>query len=119
MARHVLRLDGWRPCLLNEFLRMHWARRQRRLRADAQLIGALAVVQGVPKAKGKRRVSLTVLCRTGTTRPDADALLKVTLDCLVRAHLLQDDNPDACEMGGVDYERAPRKGLVIALEDVP
>lgn len=118
MARHTLALDWW-PVLSNRLLRLHWAARSSRMRQDAGALAIYALNQGVPKARGKRRVSLTVLYSHEGNRPDPDAMWKVTLDCLSRAHLLLDDNPDACELGSVTYERAPRKGLVITLEDVP
>jgi hypothetical protein len=118
MARHTLAMDWW-PALSNRLLRTHWATRSRLLRCGAEALALDALSQGVPKATGKRRVSLTVLYNNESHRPDPDAFWKVTLDCLARAHLLLDDNPDACELGSVTYERAPRKGLIITLEDVP
>ena len=117
VARHVLALDFW-PALANRFIRSHWAERERTLRRDAEALALYAFSQGVPKASGKRRVSLTVLYSRPQNRPDPDAMLKCLLDCLVRAGLLVDDNPDRLELGPVAYERAPRKGLRILLEDL-
>jgi Holliday junction resolvase RusA-like endonuclease len=118
MKKHRLVLDGWRPWPLNRLLRMHWSRRLRALKGDAAVVAAEALRQGVPRAAGRRRVSLTVLHRAGRSKPDGDALWKGLLDALVKCGRLMDDGPAHCELGPVGYEVAPRKGLVVVLEDL-
>jgi hypothetical protein len=118
VTTHRLVLDGWRPWPLNRLLRMHWAARGRALRGDAAVVAAEALRQGVPRAAGRRRVSLTVLHRKGRGRPDGDALWKSTLDALVGCGLLLDDGPAYCELGPVGYAAAGRRGLVVVLQDV-
>lgn len=118
MAEHILTLD-WYPTLVNRLLRCHWAKRSRLLRGDVLALTVDSLNQSIPKARGKRRVRLTVLYSNPSHRPDGDGLLKSLLDSLTRSGLLLDDNPDCCVVSSVEYEKAPRKGLRIILEDIP
>jgi hypothetical protein len=118
VTTHTLTLGGWQPTRLNVLLRLHWGARLRALRGDADVVAAEAFRQGVPKAAGKRRVSLTVRHRKGVAAPDPDSLWKGLLDALTACGLLLDDDPAHCELGPVGYEVAPRRGLVVVLEDV-
>ena len=110
--------DGWQPCLLNVLLRLHPHARNRRLKTDAQVIGLAVRLQGIRGACGPRKVSLVVRSAKGRTPPDPDALWKGLLDGLVHSGALMDDDWKHLVLGSVTYERAPRKGLVVVLEDV-
>lgn len=118
LARHTLILDAFQPHRLNVLLRLHWAARNRALKGDADVVAAEAFRQGIPKAAGKRRVSLTVRHGRSVKAADADALWKSLLDALVKCGLLLDDDPAHCELGTVGYETAERRGLVVLLEDL-
>lgn len=115
---HTLNLHGWRPTPLNRLMRMHWAKRNRLIQEEKAVVAYEARAQEIPKAQGKRRVSLVIEHRKGRKVPDADALLKVMLDSLVVCGLLKDDGKDWLELGTVGYAVADRAGVVITLEDI-
>lgn len=115
----TLSLDGWLPVNLNTLMRMHRHARSKALHADAQVIGAEAHSQGLVKAAGRRRVGMLIRYARGKTPVDPDAYFKSVLDALRKCGLLLEDNRHAVELGSVSYEEAPRKGLVITLEDLP
>jgi hypothetical protein len=116
-TRHFLRLPGWTPAPLNSLIGCHWGTRSRRKRADREVVALEALAQGIPRATGRRRVSLVVTGWPTGRLPDADGLLKSTLDALVHAGLLVDDAPAWCELGAVEVCRGPR-GTTIVLEDL-
>ena len=127
MATQTLTLAGWQPTPLNKLLGMHWAKRNRVKDGDCAVIAAEAASQGVTRAAGRRRVTLRVLWSQGRGciahgKVDCDALLKVTLDALVRCGLLLGDGPEHVELGTPTHERitvpALKKGLTVQLEDV-
>ncbi len=119
MATHVLIIPGWRPALLNELVGWHWTRVHRRKKADRDAIRAAALEQGVPRATGKRRVSLWVYLGFRQRTFDKDAPWKSLLDGLVQAQLLVDDNSRYVLQGTVEFHRdrdEPRCEIV--LEDL-
>lgn len=118
MPTHNLNLDGWLPTTLNQLMRLHHHARNRRLKGDADLIAVEAQYQDIPKATGKRRVSITIRQRKGVKTADPDAYLKSLLDALVSCQALVDDSGEWCEIGSVRYEVSERKGLVVELEDI-
>lgn len=115
-GRYKLVIQDWNPPLLNKAIR-HWAKAKRLKDATVALLTVEAMNQGVPVAKCKRKVRLTVTLTTGRT-PDKDGYDKCLLDCLVRSGLLTDDNHKGLE-GRVEVEflRAKEKRTVIELED--
>lgn len=70
----------------------------------------------MPKATGRRRVSVSVDCHK--TPPDADNVLKSLLDALTACGLVIDDSPAWCELGTVAVARGPRDRTVVTLEDL-
>ena len=110
-------LDGWQPTSLNRLLRMDKHSRQKALNCDAWVIGCEAKVQGLTKATGRRRVSLVIRHAKGKAVVDPDALYKSLLDGLRKCGLLKDDNRHWLELGPVTYEAAPKRGLVVVLEE--
>jgi len=117
VTMHTLTIPDFIPQNLNRLLRTHWAKRNRAIRADADLVAVLAMQAGIPKARGKRRLSLAVTTNTNVA-PDADNLLKAMLDALVKARLLIDDSPRWVELAGISVSRADRRETRITLEDV-
>lgn len=123
MARHVITIPNWRPALQNEWTGRHWAVKARMKKADRETVAAYALAAGVPKAAGKRRVSLTAYLGKGQRRWDPDNTWKSLLDALVACGVLADDSDKWAELGPVAFVRLGRKDpgpprCEIALEDV-
>lgn len=117
MATHTFSFPG-HPALLNALLRAHWAERGRLKRNDRTLVYFAARAAGVPRAAGKRRVSLHLAgWARGGPFPDRDNCLKSVLDALVAAALLTDDDSAGVELGPVTFERGPDSTRV-TLEDL-
>ncbi len=116
MATHVLRIDNWWPTRINVLMRSHYHARNRLLKQDAEVIGLEALRQHIPRATGRRRVSL--LIRYKNHALDPDGALKSLFDGLTVSGLILDDNRHQLEMGWVRYEKATRKGVEIVLEDL-
>jgi len=114
---HTLTIPDFLPQNLNRLLRTHWAKRNRAIRADSELVAIFAIQAGIPKANGKRRLALA-FTTNAQVAPDADNLLKAMLDALVRCRLLVDDSPRWVELAGISVSRADRRETQITLEDV-
>jgi Holliday junction resolvase RusA-like endonuclease len=59
----------------------------------------------IPKAQGKRRVSLHIILDKGQRAPDPDAFFKSLCDALVHAEMLVDDNRQHVELAPVTFSR--------------
>lgn len=116
MSTHVLTIDDWRPVGLNLLLRSHWGKRARLKRLDRETVAVYALNARVPRATGRRRVSVAVT--TAATPPDADNLLKSLLDALTACGLIVDDSPEWCELGAVAVARGKADRTVVTLEDL-
>ncbi len=108
-------IPDWTPVSVNVIMRLHWSRRNRRLKADADVVGAYALIAATPFALAKRRVTLTFHV-PAKRLPDPDNLLKSCLDALVKNGLLVDDSSQWCDVTA-RVVRGPRQ-TVITLEDV-
>ncbi len=89
-------IPDWRPVSLNCLLRLHWASRNRLVKAEKKLVGMYFLQSGLPKATSKRRVEITVVYarKAGGKVQDSDNSLKNLLDSLVLAGALVDDSPE-------------------------
>lgn len=119
-VRYEVFIPKWRPLLLRALLHRHWAVIQKLKKADAATIAAAFRQLDVPKAKGKRRVSLRIILKPRARQSDDDNLWKCLLDGLERCGQLVEDNRRWCETGTVEYERGTLAmwGTWIVLEDV-
>jgi hypothetical protein len=118
-GRFVLTIPDWIPPLLNKSRGRHWSVEAKLKKCTAELLSALAYVQGVPKATSKRRVSILVEMSGRGRTPDKDCWDKILLDSLVTAGLLTGDG--AAGLDGrmeVDIVRGKVKATTITLEDV-
>jgi hypothetical protein len=61
-------------------------------KADRQLVGGYALAQRIPRAAGRRRVSLVITLAPGRRAPDPDVVWKSLLDALTACGLLVDDS---------------------------
>lgn len=114
--KHTLTIPDFVPTTLNVLMRGRLRVRMQKARADRELIGYYALWSGIPKATGKRRVSLHVTAQKGRL-PDPDGLLKGALDSLVACGLLLDDDAARCELGAVTVVRGAKRETVFILED--
>jgi hypothetical protein len=115
--RHEILIPKWHPIPLNKLLG-HWAQRHRLKKTDADLVAGYARQAGVPRATGRRRVSLRLTLGPGQRAADPDAYFKSTLDALTRAGLLVDDNRQGVEIGEVTFERGVEPSTAIGLVDL-
>lgn len=117
--RYTLKIGNWHPARLNQWDGCHWSKRAKLKRVDRDIVALNAHAFGIPKATGKRRVSLTLTLAPRQRAGDPDAYWKSLLDALVHAGLLVDDNRQHVEIGGVAFQRGPLRITEITLEDVP
>jgi hypothetical protein len=114
---YTLTLPGL-PATLNQMLGRHWSVGAKLKKRDRLLVGLLAKAAGIPKAAGKRRVSVCLVMGPRMRTPDADAPLKSCLDALVAAGMLVDDRKEYLELGTVTFGRGARAETVVTLEDL-
>lgn len=115
--RHELLLPAFTPGTLNQLMRGTLLTRMRRSKGDREVVCHYAAESGIPKATGKRRVSLVVTLGKGQRPFDVDAPWKGMLDSLRHAGLILDDIPACCAIGSLTFDRGERKTMVI-LEDL-
>jgi Holliday junction resolvase RusA-like endonuclease len=113
-----LAIPNWIPATLNQWDGRHWSVRARLKKADRDLVAWYAREQEIPKATGKRRVSLEIVLGPRGRKSDPDAYWKSVLDALVSCQALLDDSAKWVELGQVTFSRGPR-GSAITLEDLP
>jgi Holliday junction resolvase RusA-like endonuclease len=111
-------VENWRPVGLNELIRLHWAARSRRLKADYARVAAACLGAGVTRAKGKRRVSLAFVLAGRDKVRDEDNELKAVYDSLTKCGALVDDSPSWLTRGPVVSGRGQSRRTVLTLEDL-
>ena len=74
-------------------------------RLDRDIVAAYARQNGLAKADGKRRVTLTLTLTAAQRRCDPDAYWKSLCDALVHTALLLNDSPKWCVLELVQYDR--------------
>jgi hypothetical protein len=109
-------IPNYQPTPLNKLLSCHWAKRGRLKRSDYQIIGHY--LGHIPKATGKRRVTVTITLAPRQRAGDPDSYLKVLGDALVNAEILLDDNRQWVEWAPVEFVRGPGSQTRITLEDI-
>ena len=116
-GKWTLVIPGFTPTRDNQLIYVHWATARRLKRHDANVIARAAVAYGVPKATGRRRVTLTVQSRFRRL-PDDTAYLKSALDGLVHAGLLVDDSREWMDLTWPpEYLKGPKQ-TTIELENL-
>jgi len=113
---HRLTIDRWHPPRINEWDGYHWSRRAKLKRSDRDLVAVMGLI--IPRAEGKRRVSLVLTLAPRQRGGDPDAYWKSLLDALTTCGLLVDDSRQWCELGTVEFERGQRRATEIVLEDM-
>jgi Holliday junction resolvase RusA-like endonuclease len=118
VATYKLRIDRWQPATLNKLLGCHWASAARLKKTDKNMVGHYCNTNRVPLANGPREVRLTITLAPKQRAPDPDAYWKSTLDALVHAQMLIDDNRQYCRPGVVNFVRGTERSTLIELEDL-
>lgn len=112
----TVKVPGWRPMAVNEMLGPNKFVRSRGKKKDRDVV-ALAF-KDVPKATGKRRVSLLVTLGPRQRGHDIDAYWKSLLDAIKHAGIIKDDRKEWCEIMPVRFDRGPATATTITVEDV-
>jgi hypothetical protein len=116
MTCFTIEIPRWHPARLNQ-MKGHWAKGHHLKKVDRVMVAAYA--SGVPKAQGKRRVSLHIILNKGQRAADPDGQFKSLCDALVHAKMLVNDNRQYVELAPVTFSRRPKGwGTVISLEDL-
>jgi Holliday junction resolvase RusA-like endonuclease len=115
---YKLRIPSWQPTPLNKLLKAHWGTAGRLKRVDRQMIAGYCKANRIPTAQGPRAVKLTITLAPKQRAADPDAYWKSTLDALVEAQMLIDDNRQYCRCAGVDFERGTERATLIELEEL-
>lgn len=113
-------IPRWHPTPLNKLMR-HWRAAARLKKIDREMVFIYAFRREGPHAtpaKGKRRVSLTIILGPKQRAADPDAYQKSLGDALVHAGLLTDDNRQGVEWAPTEFRRGPEFGTEITLADL-
>lgn len=117
-VRYVVTILHYHPVPLNALIGRSWQVVHRMKQFDAERIAGEMLVAGVPKATGKRRLTLRIVLGPRQRSPDPDAFWKVLLDSLVACGRLMDDNRQGVELMPVEVERGKAKATILTLEDL-
>jgi hypothetical protein len=115
----TVEVPGWQPPRKNQCRGRHWSAEARLKRDAAQVLGVEKLRAGVPDARGKRRVTLTMILGRGQRGFDGDSMWPILCDAMKAAHLIADDRKECVELMPVAYERGKGRGVRIELEDLP
>jgi hypothetical protein len=99
---------------------MHSVRGKIRLKkADRHMIAGYTMAARIPRAEGKRRLSLHIILGKGQRGADADAYFKSLFDACKHAGLILDDSNRYVELAPVTFARDWHNwGTVITLLDL-
>ena len=106
------------PGNFNEFAGRHWSVKNRVKNRTRCAVGVACFADGVPRATGRRRVSIALELPAGRTAPDHDNLLKTLWDALTACGAIVDDSPEWIEGGGYTIEIGEKVLTVVTLEKV-
>lgn len=115
---HMLHITQWHPARLNQWEGRHWSVKNCLKKADREMVGTYAILVGIPKASGKRRITLTLTLSPRQRGGDPDAYWKSLLDALAACGLLVDDNRQNVELAPVLFQRGKERATTIVLEDL-
>ncbi len=114
--KHTIMIPGWAPVTLNQLIGRHWRVVARLKKSDRQTVALYA--RDVPRATGKRRVTLRLTLAPRQRATDPDASWKVLLDSLVACGALVNDNRQNVELAPVEFVRGKARVTEIFLEDI-
>ena len=114
---HILDIPKWHPTRLNQLLG-HWSKPHKRKKADRLIVWQSSLASKIPKATGKRRLTLHIILKKWQRGADPDGYFKSLNDALVHAGLLKNDSKEWVELSPVIYSRGENWGSRIILEDL-
>ena len=114
---HTLVIPNWIPVRLNELMKNRWRCAELK-RQDTAFVILYSRIQGIPRATGKRRVTLEITFGKHAKAGDPDAYNKSLLDALVNAGLLVNDTYNSVEVMPARYFHAKETSTTIILEDL-
>lgn len=117
MPTHRLFIPDWRPARLNTILG-HWAKAGRIKKKDREIVGVYFHLEEIPKATGKRRVSLEIVLKGRQKQTDPDAYWKSLLDSLTACGAIVDDSEAYVELAGTTYRNGEPCGTTIIMADL-
>lgn len=112
---YTIEIDNWKPASLNR-ARNPWVM-HRAKREAATMIGTYAYKAGVPKATGKRFLTLEIIQHKGRGL-DPDNLCKVTFDALKNTGYIKDDSQKWLEYSPPKITRGKQTKTIITLRDI-
>lgn len=113
-----LRIDKWQPTPVNKLINSHWATAGRLKKVDKNIVGHYCQHNRIPRAQGRREVSLTITLAPRQRAGDPDCYWKSLNDALVHAGMLVDDNRQYVRLGPVEFLRGPERSTLITLTDL-
>jgi len=91
-GRYELFIPGWHPVNINRLLGYHFGKVKKLKDKDKVALAASFLVSGIPKAKGKRLVGMTLYFPGKSGRGDPDNYNKSARDAMVACGLVVDDS---------------------------
>ena len=116
--RYEFTIPDFTPRSANEYTFAKVGTRIRKKKGDRDLVAHYAQQSGIPKATGKRRISLIVTLAKGGRAVDPDNAWKGLLDGCKQAGLLVNDSHKWVELGEYTIRRGERRSTLVILEDV-
>lgn len=113
-------IPKWHPLLDNKMMYKNHHVVKRLKQADVRRLFFELLAAGVPRATGKRRLTLTLTYRRGQIHCDPFAPFKSLNDALTKIGAWKDDNREWSSTNPLRYgEPGLRRETLIYLEDVP
>jgi hypothetical protein len=115
---HRLVIPAWAPARLNQWDGRHWSVRARLKTFDRNMVATYALKAALPRATGKRRVTVTITLGASQRACDPDAYTKSLADALVHCGLLRNDSREWVEWMPFRFERGAERATAIELMDI-
>lgn len=96
-------IPKWFPSSANVREYKHWSKGKKAKDGDKKMVAVYFAMSGIPKAIGRRVVSITLVYPTRRSWRDSDNILKSALDALVACQAIRDDSDKWFELGSVKH----------------
>jgi hypothetical protein len=115
---HEVRIAGAICPTLNALMRGKLRARMALEAGWRAVVAHAATAAGVPRATGKRRVTIRIILGARRRGADPDAFFKASGDALKAAGMLVDDSRKWVEWAPTEYEPGAQDGTVYVIEEV-